>query len=160
MKHQTFFMRLACLAIVVGLLLAYQAVTVYHGQQEQIAQLKVQVKEAQDQAKAAQASASSDTSSSSGSASSSSGFKDGTYTGSAKGFGGKITLAVTVKGGSIKSIDIKSAPGEDASYFSMAKKIIPNIIDAQSPDVDTISGATYSSTGIKNAVIIALQKAS
>ena len=41
----------------------------------------------------------------------------------------------------------------------MAKDIIPAIIDAQSAEVDTISGATFSSTGIKNAVAQALEEA-
>ena len=34
----------------------------------------------------------------------------------------------------------------------MAKDMIPKIIDAQSADVDTISGATFSSTGIKKCI--------
>jgi uncharacterized protein with FMN-binding domain len=41
----------------------------------------------------------------------------------------------------------------------MAQDIIPTIIEHQSADVDTISGATFSSTGIKNAVQEALHKA-
>lgn len=41
----------------------------------------------------------------------------------------------------------------------MAKDIIPKILDAQSAEVDTISGATFSSTGIKNATKQALDKA-
>ena len=41
----------------------------------------------------------------------------------------------------------------------MAEEIIPAIIEAQSADVDTISGATFSSTGIKDAVAQALEKA-
>ena len=41
----------------------------------------------------------------------------------------------------------------------MAKDIIEDIVDAQSADVDTISGATFSSTGIREAVTQALEKA-
>ena len=41
----------------------------------------------------------------------------------------------------------------------MAKDIIPKILDAQSAEVDTISGSTFSSTGIKNATKQALEKA-
>lgn len=52
-----------------------------------------------------------------------------------------------------------SAEKEDGAYLSMAKDIIPQIIDAQSADIDTISGATFSSTGIKNASEQALEKA-
>ena len=66
---------------------------------------------------------------------------------------------VTVEGGSITDISIISAEKEDGAYLSMAEDIIPKIIDAQSADVDTISGATFSSTGIKNAVTQALEEA-
>lgn len=48
---------------------------------------------------------------------------------------------------------------KDGSYLTMAKDIIPKILDAQSAEVDTISGATFSSTGIKNATKQALEKA-
>ena len=48
---------------------------------------------------------------------------------------------------------------EDGAYLSMAEDIIPTIIEAQSADVDTISGATFSSTGIKEAVTQALEEA-
>ena len=54
---------------------------------------------------------------------------------------------------------MSSADGEDGSYLTMAKDIIPKILDAQSAEVDTISGATFSSTGIKNATKQALEKA-
>ena len=41
----------------------------------------------------------------------------------------------------------------------MAEDIIPTILEAQSAEVDTISGATFSSTGIKEAVAQALEEA-
>ena len=41
----------------------------------------------------------------------------------------------------------------------MAEDIIPSIISAQSADVDTVSGATFSSTAIRNATKQALDKA-
>ena len=72
---------------------------------------------------------------------------------------GKKEVKVTVEGGSITDISIVSAEKEDGAYLSMAEDIIPTIIDAQSADVDTISGATFSSTGIKNAVAQALEEA-
>ena len=86
-------------------------------------------------------------------------YKDGTYTGEADGFGGTVKVEVIVKKQKIKEINIVSADGEDGSYLTMAKDIIPKILDAQSAEVDTISGATFSSTGIKNATKQALEKA-
>ena len=86
-------------------------------------------------------------------------YKDGTYTGSAQGFGGTITVEVTLAGDEITDIQVTSAPGEDSAYLSQGEGVISSIISAQSTDVDTVSGATFSSTGIINAVVDALGKA-
>lgn len=86
-------------------------------------------------------------------------WKDGTYTGSGKGFGGTISVKVTVKDGKISAIDVTSASGETASYFSKTKGIIPKMISGQTTNVDAASGATYSSNGIITAVRNALSKA-
>ena len=86
-------------------------------------------------------------------------WKDGTYTGSGKGFGGTISVKVTVKDGKISAIDVTSASGETSSYFSKAKGIIPKMISGQTTNVDAASGATYSSNGIITAVRNALSKA-
>lgn len=87
------------------------------------------------------------------------GYKDGTYQGSGTGFGGTITVEVTISGGKIASITILSAAGETASYFASAKGVISRIISGQTPNVDAVSGATYSSNGIIQAVQNALAKA-
>ncbi|MCD7928917.1 MAG: FMN-binding protein [Clostridiales bacterium] len=68
-------------------------------------------------------------------------------------------MQVTIKDGKITAIQVLSHSGETASYFSKAKTIISRILKAQSPNVDTVSGATYSSTGIREAVKAALKKA-
>lgn len=44
-------------------------------------------------------------------------------------------------------------------FFEQAKEIIHAIINSQSLEVDGITGATYSSKGIQNAVYHALQNA-
>ncbi|WP_270394824.1 FMN-binding protein [Blautia obeum] len=86
-------------------------------------------------------------------------YKDGTYTGSAQGFGGAITVQVTLANDEITDIQVTSAPGEDSAYLSQGEGVISSIISTQSTDVDTVSGATFSSTGIINAVVDALGKA-
>ena len=60
---------------------------------------------------------------------------------------------------SITSVSVVSAPGEDSAYLSQGENVINSIISEQSTDVDTISGATFSSTGILEAVNDALSKA-
>ena len=86
-------------------------------------------------------------------------YRDGVYTGSAQGFGGQITVQVTISGGQITDICIVSADDETPSYFSSAKAVISVMLSSQSPNVDTVSGATYSSNGIINAVKRALSQA-
>lgn len=86
-------------------------------------------------------------------------YKDGTYTGEGNGFAGKIKVQVVIKDGKIKSIKILST-SDGADYISKAKGIISNIVSKQSTNVDTVSGATYSSNGIISAVRNALSKAS
>ena len=86
-------------------------------------------------------------------------YKDGTYTGEAEGYGGTIQVEVTLTGDEITSINVVSAPGEDSAYLSQAESVINSILSAQSTDVDTVSGATFSATGILNAVDAALGKA-
>lgn len=159
MKYKNFFIRLFDLILVLGLLAGYQAVIYSRDKEAQIAELESQVNQlqgekeeilsiAKDAGKLVEAGADS---------SQSEAYKDGTYTGSAQGFGGEIKVKVTVSGQKISAIDITEASGEDDAYLSMAKDIIGTILDKQTTEVDTISGATYSSTGIKNAVIQALE---
>ena len=82
--------------------------------------------------------------------------KDGTYKGSANGYGGKVTVNVTVSKKTMTAIDVVSAPGETDSFFQRAKGVIDEMLTAQSTDVDVVSGATYSSNGIIGAVKNAL----
>ena len=85
-------------------------------------------------------------------------YLDGIYTAEAIGFEGKITVQITVAEDQITDITLLSAEDEE-EYLSRAKQVIPAILEGQSPNVDAVSGATYSSTGILNAVKLALAKA-
>lgn len=80
---------------------------------------------------------------------------DGVYKGSATGFSGHVTVAVTIMDKKITSIDILSST-DDEAFFNRAKAVIDRIIASQSFDVDVVSGATYSSNGIIGAVKNAL----
>lgn len=87
-------------------------------------------------------------------------YRDGVYTASADGFGGPITVQVTVESDAITDITILNHAGETASYFSRARRVVSEILTTGTPEgVDAVSGATYSSTGILNAVKQALSKA-
>ena len=81
---------------------------------------------------------------------------DGAYEGSAQGYRGEIKVRVRVSGGQIASIDVERY-SDDEQFFSRAKNTVINeILSAQSTDVSTVSGATFSSRGIIQAVANAL----
>lgn len=139
-----FWVRLESMLAIVGVLLGYNSVLDVRAKEDEIARLSAQV--------------AGNGQSDSGNGGSTN-YKDGTYTGEADGFGGTIQVEVKIEKSKIAEINVISAEKEDGAYLSMAKDIIPKIIDAQSADIDTISGATFSSTGIKNASEQALEKA-
>lgn len=76
---------------------------------------------------------------------------DGVYKGTGTGYAGDITVAVQIKDKQIVAIDILSS-SDDAAFFKRAQAVIDKIIEGQTLDVDTVSGATYSSRGIISAV--------
>lgn len=139
-----FWVRLVSTIAVVGLIFGYNSVLDTRAKDDQIAKLNAKITDEK----------SSNSEESSGGA-----YKNGTYTGEADGFGGTIEVEVKIEKHKVTEVNIVSADGEDGSYLSMAEDIIPKIVEAQSADVDTISGATFSSTGIKNAAKEALEKA-
>ncbi len=90
-------------------------------------------------------------------------YKDGVYEGTGTGFGGKITVSVRIKKSKIVEIKLVKNEKDDAAYFERAWSEVPfSIIAVQSANtdkVDVVSGATYSSKGIMEAVRDALKKA-
>lgn len=85
--------------------------------------------------------------------------KDGVYTGVGTGYGGDLTVTVTVSGGRITAIEIGENK-ETEIYLNSARSVIDQILANQGTDgVDAVSGATYSSYGIINAVKDALKDA-
>lgn len=87
-------------------------------------------------------------------------YKDGTYEGTGTGFrGAQTTVSVVVKNGKIKDIETVSY-GDDKPFYSKAfTTVSKEIIKSQSPHVDSVSGATFSSRGIMAAVEDALGNA-
>lgn len=148
MKHQEFWMRAASLIVAVGALGIYQANALQWQREEEANQLAVQRAQTHN-AEAMQAA--SDTAGAS--------YQDGVYTGSGEGFGGTVSVEVTVSGGKMTGITVTAASGEDTAYLNRAMQMIDSMLAAQSADVDTISGATFSSNGIKTAVQQALEGA-
>ena len=85
-------------------------------------------------------------------------YQDGTFSGSGEGYWSTITVSVTIQDDVITAITVTSAD-EDEPYYSNALSVINRILTLQSTNVDTVSGATYSSGGIIDAVAAALASA-
>lgn len=155
--------RLICLGLILGLLGLYQSKAQVWARNQSDNQAAIDAANAHNEEILAQQAAREAAQSSAASAEEALAlgpYQDGSYTGTAQGFGGDVTVTVTVEGGYITALHVDDASGEDAAYFSMAEDILDDIMAAQSAEVDTISGATFSSTGLKNAVAAALEEAS
>ena len=128
-----------CVAVTVTVAMAYSAVTVI---QKNNAATEKAVKESQ----------------AIGSEVSTDSLKDGEYEGTATGYGGPLTVRITIKGGKLTDIKVVSHT-ETPEYFSRASAVIGKILNSGNVNVDSVSGATISSNAIKKAVADALRKA-
>ncbi len=91
--------------------------------------------------------------------SSSGNFTDGTYSGKGIGFNGEMVVDVVVENGSITDVILKDN-GESEPVIDRAFEVIKErVIEEQSPIIDTVTGATFSTFGAKVAVGDALKQA-
>lgn len=87
--------------------------------------------------------------------------KDGTYEKSAWSFGTTkpLTLKVSIRDNRIESLEVIDSSDTEIILNTAIENLIPSIIEHQSFRVDSTSGATYSSTAIKQATEEALTQA-
>ena len=149
----TFWFKMMNLLLFAGLLLGYNAVLDHRTQAENIDQLQAELETMKLREKQWTDTKQSDLEQADAP------YADGEYEGSAQGFGGTITVKVTIEKGMMTDIIIVSATNEDRDYLEASSKIVNEILDKQTDQVDTVSGATFSSTGIRNAVTEALNQA-
>ena len=83
---------------------------------------------------------------------------DGIFSGSAQGFGGLVEVQVVVDNGYIASVEITDASHEDDAWLEEASVLPGRIVEMQTTDIDVVSGATYTSSGILNATTEALRQ--
>lgn len=83
-------------------------------------------------------------------------YPDGVHSGSAKGFGGDLIVDVTITDGEITQVDVR--PHDETPFIADAaiEELRANIVAMQSTEIDTISGATVTSTALLQAVENAL----
>lgn len=86
-------------------------------------------------------------------------YSDGVYSGVGDGFRGPIYVDVTIENDVIINVEVTEHQDDRKWYNKAYDTIKSRIIDSQSTDVDLVSGATYSSEGIRDAVADALEKA-
>lgn len=150
MKHKNFILRVVNLLLILAVLGRYQQVAVVRAAAAAERQQEIREVEAYNASlqKAAQEAEEAEA-----------GIQDGTYEGSAFGFGDLITVSVTIKDGRITDIAVLDASGEDRPYYNQSLPLLDEMIDKQSTEVDTVSGATLPSEGLIGAVADALGKA-
>ena len=148
MKYKNFLLRAVNLLLILGVLWQYQQVALVRA--AAVSQRKQEIAEVEAynasvlQAQAEQTQ---------------SGYRDGTYEGSAFGFGDVIRVSVTIQSGKMTDIAVLDASGEDKPYYKQALPLLDEMLAVQSAEVDTVSGATLTAEGLIGAVEDALGKA-
>ena len=152
MKHINFAIRLLSLLLILVVLGQYQNVALARA--AEVEERKQQVKEVEDYNASILQQMNAQNEEENESL-----YADGSYEGSGTGFGGTITVSVTIAQGKITEITVLSADGEDPAYYNQAVAVIDQMVEEQSTEVDTVSGATFSSRGLIDAAADALGKA-
>lgn len=81
---------------------------------------------------------------------------DGTYRGVGNGFGGEMLVEVVVQDGKISIVNVLSHKDTPAIAENAINTLVQRIVEANSVDVDGVSGATRTSQGLISAVKDAL----
>jgi len=138
---------------------AQESVSEQHGQGEEKSDSSEKASEASGDKASANSSDGSSDSKGSDANSASGAYKDGECFGKASAYNGNVEVKVTISGGKITAIDIVKTKDDEEYFFDAQKKVIPEILEKQSTDVDAVAGATTSSEGICHAVEKALEEA-
>ena len=165
-KYQSFITKLLSLVLICGVLYHYQSIAAARAavaaeNAAAVAEAEAYNREiaAENQRREAAAAGESGAAGSETGAETASVYKDGTYEGTGTGYGGPITVSVTIESDVITTFEVLSHDGEDPAYYSQAEALTETVLQQQSTEVDTISGATFSSRGILEALNDAVDKA-
>ena len=85
-------------------------------------------------------------------------YNEGVYYGTAEGYNGDITVAIVIQENTLKAVLVIGEEDDD-TFFNRAMDVVTQMMKKQSTEVDTVSGATYSSKGLIQAVKNALEEA-
>ncbi len=92
-------------------------------------------------------------------------YKDGSYTGSiADAFYGPLQVKVVIKGGKLTDVEFLQYPNDRQTSIRISNESMPRLkseaIQAQSAQVDVVSGATQTSDAFRESLASALSQAS
>ena len=149
MKYRNFITKVLCFILVFAAFVPYQAKASRKAEEEaenaaKIAEVEAANREVRKQMADAE---------------NASPYADGVYEGTAEGFGGPVSVEVTIDGGDITEIRLLDVSGEDPAYLMQVESLLDQMLQTRGVDVDTISGATFTSKGLIHAVTEALRKA-
>lgn len=147
MKYMNFISKLLCLVMVLGVLGYYQSIAAVRAEQVAANEAAIEAVEAHNAEIQRQQNELAEV------------YVAGTYEGSGMGFGGEITVSVTVSATEITAIEVTNHDGEDPAYYDLAVSVTDEVLKKQKTDVDTVSGATFSSAGLLEAISDAVGKA-
>ena len=150
MKYKNFLMKLAAMIMIAGALGYYQQVAsaraaIIAENEAKIAEVEAYNREIQLENARRQAAALY--------------YENGTYEGEGQGYGGPVRVSVTVEYDILTDIHVVSGDGEDPAYLEQAETLIDKCLSGQTTDVDVVTGASFSSRGILEAIGNALDKA-
>ncbi|MBR1781467.1 MAG: FMN-binding protein [Oscillospiraceae bacterium] len=154
MKLGNFIAKLLSLLLVIGFLMYYQSVAVVRAaaveeNEAAIAAVEAHNREVQQEYEAllrAADEAEAEAQAAEGP------YVNGVYEGEGTGYGGAVRVRVEIVGGYIDHIEVTEHSGEDPAYYMLAESLVDAMVTAQSDQVDTVSGATFSSQGLIQAV--------
>ncbi|MEX1378108.1 MAG: FMN-binding protein [Eubacteriales bacterium] len=87
-------------------------------------------------------------------------YNDGIYVGEAQGMRKHLKVQITLEDGYITQVEVIEHYEKGSAYYSEPVQRIPEaILKEQSPEVDVVAGASFTSYGIMDAVIDALEQA-
>ncbi len=150
MKYQNFITKLIAVALIAGILGYYQSVAVARA--AVIAENEAKIREVEEYNRQVQLENAKRQAASTY-------YENGTYEGEGSGYGGPITVSVTVEYDVLTGIEVISHEGEDPAYFEQAQSLVDKVVSGQTTDVDVVAGASFSSRGIIEGVNNALDKA-
>ena len=83
----------------------------------------------------------------------------GTYSGEAEGFGGTVTVTITVSDSKIEKVDVAGDKETESIGGAALGTLAEKIMEKQSAEIDAVAGASVTSAAVKEAAAAAIEAA-